>query len=207
MPIKLTDIFKNPTTIYRCPAHTTPTGSPTATPSDNFTINLYLSMIQTGVILQTAERQDKLESDISMFPINYLADTVVRLANTKEARAVKSEALRLHVTNPNSLPYSKAPEVIGQVRADRVPGKLMDIDKWFDAIMASSSEKAYLEWTTYKEYLDKGHVMFSIDDRSTRLLLAEIDSSSGRVKCPPVDAEYLGSILEQEEMFNKSKRS
>jgi thioester reductase-like protein len=197
-----------PTTIYRCPAHTAPIGSLSATPGDNFTINLYLSMVQTGLILRTPERPDKIESDIGMVPINYLADTIVRLANTKESRAVKPEALRLHIINPNSLPYCKAPEVIAQVRDDNVPGKLLDIDEWFEAITASSNEKAYLEWATYNEYLDKGHIMFTIDDSMTRPLLKEIDSSadSRRVRCPPVDAEYLGSILKQEEMFHKNKR-
>ena len=164
-------------------------------------------MVQTGLILQTPAREDKIESDIGMVPIDYLADTLVRLANSKEARSPRSEALRLHIINPNSLPYSMAPGVIGQTRADHLPGKLIDIDSWFDAITASSSEAAYLEWATYKEYLDKGHLMFTIGDRETRPLLEEFAAAPGRVKCHPIDAEYLGSILMQDEMFNKSKRA
>lgn len=197
-----------PTTIYRAPAHTAPIGSQSATPPDNFTINMYLSMARTGLILRTPERPDKLESDVGMVPINYLADTIVRLANTKESRTASGEALRLHIINPNSLPYSKAPEIIAQVREDGAQGELLDIDEWFEAITASSDEKAYLEWATYKEYLDKGHLMFTIDDSMTRPLLKEIDSAADpkRVKCHPVDAEYFRSILKQEEMFNKTKR-
>jgi hypothetical protein len=71
-----------------------------------------------------------------------------------------------------------------------------------------SSEKAALEWATYKEYLDKGHLMFTIGDEKTRPLLEDIDNEGDarRVKCAPVDAEYFRSILEQEKMFNESKR-
>ena len=197
-----------PTTIYRCPAHTAPIGSDTATPPDNFTINLYVSMVQKGIILKTAERPDKRESDVGMVPIDYLADTLVRLANTDEARSVRSEALRLHVINPKSLPYSKVSAIVGQTRPDGKRGELLDTDKWFEAITALSNENAYLEWATYKEYLDRGHLMFSLQDEQTRPLLEKIDKEGGerRVKCPPVNKEYLGSIVRQEEMFNQSKR-
>ena len=197
-----------PTTIYRAPAHTAPIGSLSATPSDNFTINLYLSMAQTGLILRTPERADKIESDIGMMPINYLADTIVRLANTKESRAVTGEALRLHIVNPKSVPYSKAPALVAEVREDHVPGTMMDVEEWFETMVASSNEKAYLEWATYKEYLDNGHLMFTIDDTKTRPLLDEIDAAKDprREKCAPVDVEYYRSILTQEKMFNAEKR-
>ncbi|KAH8704686.1 hypothetical protein GQ44DRAFT_831359 [Phaeosphaeriaceae sp. PMI808] len=196
-----------PTTIYRCPAHTAPIGSPSATPSDNFTINMYLSMVESGLILRMPERTDKLESYVGMVPIDYLTDTIVRLADTKESHSVTGESLRLHIVNPNPLPYSKAPSVIAQVRDDNKPGRLLDLNEWFEAITASSNEKEYLAWTTYKEYLDNGHLMFTIHDNKTRLLLSETDSAgdSRRVKCPPVDAEYFSSISKQKNLYSKDR--
>jgi amino acid adenylation domain-containing protein len=118
----------HPTTIYRCPAHTAPIGSASATPRDNFTINMYLSMAQKGLVLRTPPHADKLESDIGMVPIDYLADTIIRLSTTSASRTAIGEALRLHIVNPHSVPYSQAPPLVAQVRDDAILGRLLDVD-------------------------------------------------------------------------------
>ncbi|KAJ6784017.1 hypothetical protein PWT90_00304 [Aphanocladium album] len=188
-----------PTTIYRCPAHTAPTAAQCATPSDNFTINMCVRMAETGLVLRTPKRQDHLESDMGMIPIDYLADTLVRLAGVEEVAAPAGEALRLHITNPNSLPYSKVPELVAQLHGGRVTGKMLDLDEWFDAITALSNENINLELSMYKEYLDKGHVMFTIDDSKTRPLLEKIASQAGRLQCDAVDLAYMQNLLRQEQ--------
>lgn len=193
-----------PSIIYRCPAHTAPIGSLSATPSDNFTINLYLSMVRTGLILKTAERPDGLESDVGMLPIDYIADTLVRLAATPEVQKPgQAEALRLHITNPRSVPYSAMPGLVAELRDDGAQGKLLDLAPWFEQLTAASSEQANLEFAMYKEYLDKGHIMFTVDDSKTRPLLDKLDAEGDarRVKCPAVDAEYFRSMMLQAKLF------
>nr|AFK23390.1 PKS-NRPS hybrid protein [Cordyceps militaris] len=188
-----------PTTIYRCPAHTAPTASECATPGDNFTINMYVRMAETGLVLRTPTRQDELQSDMGMIPIDYLADTLVRLAEVEEVATPTGETLRLHITNPNSLPYSKVPELVAELHSGKVQSKMLDLDEWFEAITAVSNENINLELSMYKEYLDKGHVMFTIEDGKTRPLLEKIASQAGRVQCDAVDLLYLQSLLRQEQ--------
>ncbi|KAJ3497795.1 hypothetical protein NLG97_g1628 [Lecanicillium saksenae] len=185
-----------PTTIYRCPAHTAPTAAQCATPSDNFTINMCVRMAETGLILRTPKREDNLESAMGMIPIDYLADTLVRLADVEEVATPIGETLRLQITNPNSLAYSKVPELVEQ--GGRVTGKMFDLDEWFDAITGLSSENINLELSMYKEYLDKGHNMFTINDNKTRPLLAKIASQPGRLQCDAVDLAYLRNLFRQE---------
>lgn len=188
-----------PTAIYRCPAHTAPTAAKCATPSDNFTINMCVRMAQTGLVLRTPARQDELESDMGMIPIDYLADTLVRLADVEDVTSGVGEALRLHITNENSLPYSKIPELVAQLHGGKVASKELGIDEWFEAITAVSNENINLELSMYKEYLDKGHIMFTVDDSKTKPLLDKISGQAGRVKCDAVDVDYLRSLLRQEE--------
>lgn len=188
-----------PTTIYRCPAHTAPTAAKCATPADNFTINMCVRMAETGLVLRTPQRQDSLESDMGMIPIDYLADTLVRLAGVEEVASCTGETLRLHITNPNSLPYSKVPDLVAQLHKGSVTGKMLDTEEWFEAITAVSNENINLELSMYKEYLDKGHIMFTINDSKTRPLLDKIDAQPGRVKCDAVDLVYLQSLLRQEQ--------
>ncbi|TQV91937.1 polyketide synthase [Cordyceps javanica] len=188
-----------PTTIYRCPAHTAPTAAKCATPGDNFTINMCVRMAETGLVLETPKRHDSLESDMGMIPIDYLADTLVRLADVEEVVTPAGETLRLHITNPNSLPYSKVPELVGRLHNGAVKGRMLDLDEWFEAITAVSNEKINLELSMYKEYLDKGHIMFTIDDAKTRPLLDKIASQAGRLQCDAVDLAYLQNLLRQEQ--------
>ncbi|OAR00925.1 hypothetical protein LLEC1_00625 [Akanthomyces lecanii] len=187
-----------PTTIYRCPAHTAPTAAKCATPADNFTINMCVRMAETGLVLREPKRQDGLESDMGMIPIDYLADTLVRLADVEEVASPTGETLRLHITNPHSLPYSKVPDIVAQLHSGGVTGKMLDLDEWFEAITAVSNENINLELSMYKEYLDKGHIMFTVDDSKTRPLLDKIDSQAGRVRCDAVDLVYLQNLLRQE---------
>lgn len=191
-----------PTTIYRCPAHTAPTAAKCATPADNFTINMCVRMAETGLVLREPKRQDGLESDMGMIPIDYLADTLVRLADLEEVASPTGETLRLHIANPNSLPYSKMPDLVAQLHGGGLAGKMLDLDEWFEAITAVSNENINLELSMYKEYLDKGHIMFTIDDSKTRPLLDKIDSQAGRVRCDAVDLVYLQNLLRQEQGRN-----
>jgi len=144
---------------------------------------------------------------VNSVPIDYLADTLVRLAGREDSRIVKGEASRLHVTNPSPMPFAKMSDMIAQVRPDRQPGVVMDADAWFTAVLAhhTGDEAQRLEWTMYKEYLDVGHTMFALDDVKTRLMLAEIDlvDSETRVRCPPVDAVYLSRLMMQRDLADK----
>jgi hypothetical protein len=93
-------------------------------------------------------------------------------------------------------------------KGDKVFALSPDVEDWFDTITALSSEKASLEWAMYKEYLDKGHLMFTINDAKTRPLLEEIYNTrdARRVRCAPIDVEYFRSVVKQEKMFYESKR-
>ncbi|KAM3507432.1 hypothetical protein MY11210_007156 [Beauveria gryllotalpidicola] len=186
-----------PTTIYRCPAHTAPAAAKCVTPGDNFTVNMCVRMAETGLILQTPARQDNLESDMGMIPIDYLADTLVRLADVEEVATAAGEALRLHITNPSPLAYSKVPDLVAQLQGGSVAGKLLNVDEWFEAITAVSDEKVNLELAMYKEYLDK---VFSLDDSKTRPLLHKIASQAGRVECDAVDLVYFQNLPRQEKV-------
>jgi hypothetical protein len=93
-------------------------------------------------------------------------------------------------------------------KGDKVFALSPDVEDWFDTITALSSEKASLEWAMYKEYLDKGHLMFTINDAKTRPLLEEVYNTrdARRVRCAPIDVEYFRSVVKQEKMFYESKR-
>ncbi|EGX89765.1 polyketide synthase, putative [Cordyceps militaris CM01] len=88
---------------------------------------------------------------------------------------------------------------MGMLHGGRVQARVLDLDAWFEAMTAVSSENINLELSMYKEYLDKGHIMFTIDDGKTRPLLDKIAADAGRVCCDAVDLGYLQSLLRQEQ--------
>lgn len=138
---------------------------------------------------------------MGMIPIDYFADTLVRLADLEQVASAIGETLRLHITNPNSLPYSKMPDLVAQLHGGGSAGKMLDLDESVEAITAVSNENINLEMSMYKEYLDRGHIMFTIDDSKTRPLLDKIDSQAGRVRCDAVDLVYLQNLLRLSKIF------
>ncbi|KAJ5392474.1 hypothetical protein N7509_007964 [Penicillium cosmopolitanum] len=176
-----------PTTIYRCSGHTAPLTSPIPTPRENFTLNLFLGMIRAGVVPDIASAGAGLEATVNLLPIDNQMDTVAQLATHPPTGL---EIQRFHINNPVPLPWTQLPSVISQVREDGEAGTLVDIDTWTERMLEHAiTEQERLEWSTFKEYLSLGHVMFALDETNTR---AALESQSGsRLECPPVDAKYL----------------
>ncbi|KAJ5302558.1 hypothetical protein N7476_009357 [Penicillium atrosanguineum] len=176
-----------PTKIYRCSGHTAPLTSSVSTPRENFTLNLFLGMIRAGVVPDIAPASIGLGATVNLMPIDYVMDTIAQLATHSTA---SEEIQRFHINNPVPLLWTQLPTVIGQVRDDGQPGTLVDVDTWTRCMLEHAvTEQERLEWSTFKEYLSLGHVMFALDETNTRAALA--GHGRNRVDCPPVDAKYL----------------
>jgi thioester reductase-like protein len=146
-----------PTAIYRCSAHTAPLESSTKTPSDNFTLNLFLGMIRAGVVPTTNPLSGPgLEPTVNFMPIDYVSDTIVRLS-TRKITGTTSTAQLFNINNPSPLPWSQLPAVIAQVREDGKPGTLVDIETWTQRMLDNATtEQERLEWCVFREYLNLG---------------------------------------------------
>lgn len=187
-----------PTTIYRCSGHTAPITSSIPTPRENFTLNLFLGMIRAGVVPDLAPAGPGLDATVNLLPIDIQMDTIAQLATHQ---AIGQEVQRFHINNPAPLSWTQLPSVISQVREDGQAGTLVDIDTWTERMLEhATTEQERLEWSTFKEYLRLGHVMFALDETNTSTALES--QGATRLKCPPVDAKYLQHLKLKQAQFN-----
>jgi hypothetical protein len=125
-------------------------------------------------------------------------DTIAQLATYQ---ATSQEIQRFHINNPVPLSWAQLPSVMSQVREDGQAGTLVDIDTWTERMLEHAiTEQERLEWSTFKEYLSLGHVMFALDETNTRAALESQGAS--RLECPPVDAKYLQHLKLKQAQFS-----
>ena len=182
-----------PVTIYRASATTASMTANVATPDDNFTNNMILGMIENRQV--PVMSTDGPEYSVDFVPIDYLTKVLARLANSDLIRG-ESNLAYYHIGNPSPLPLSSLPKVMANIRDDGAQGEMLPMSKWVDQMreQGGSDEAAQIKFTVFKEFMDLGHRMFSLDNTSTKAALKELgDDTEG---CPPVDEVYLKHLMQ-----------
>ena len=181
-----------PVSIYRASAFTASTVGGVATPDDNFTHNMILGMIKTGLVpdVKTAGP----EYAIDFLPIDYLAGVIARLS-TGDLKHVDNVAAYYHISNPNPLPLRSLPTLMTKIRDDGAAGSVISMSDWTHKMREQngSEDQAQIQWTVFKEFVDIGHTMFSLDATSTKEALMTLGDDGKR--CPPVDEVYLKGMM------------
>lgn len=191
-----------PVTIYRASAIAASTSSALAPPDDNFTNNMVLDMIATGKVPSFDNDFQESRFSIDFIPMDYLASTVVRLSTNDTTSPLTLSPSYFHISNPSPLPLYSLPALISQIRTDGKPGQSVPVAEWVEQMReCAKGEKKQLEWAVFKEYLELGHRMFSLDGMKAREAVGRINVGGGEgarrrgVKCPPVDAGYLRDMM------------
>lgn len=186
-----------PVSIYRASAVTASMITDTATPDDNFTHNMILGMIKLGQVPDFGSEGP--ESSIDFIPIDYLTTTLARLANSDKIRDGVDQIAYYHIGNPAPLPLRALPALMAKIRDDGKEGGALPSNEWISQMRKAggNDEGAQIQWSVFKEFLDLGHSMFSIDDTKTREALDIM--GEGEIGCPPVDEVYLGTLLKNQD--------
>ena len=183
-----------PVSIYRASAFTASSKGGVSTPDDNFTHNMILGMIETGVVPHVEAAGP--EYTIDFIPIDYLVGVLARLSTGDLTRNEKVAAY-YHINNPNPLPLSRLPTLMTKIRDDGAEGTLVSMSDWTKQMrdQNGNEEQAQIQWTVFKEFVDVGHTMFSLDASSTTKALKSLGDDGE--SCPPVDEKYLKGMISE----------
>lgn len=186
-----------PISIYRASAVTASLTTDTATPEDNFTHNMILGMIKMGQVPDFDTEGP--ESSIDFIPIDYLTTTLARIANSDKVRDTFDKIAYYHIGNPAPLPLRALPALMAKIRDDGQEGEAIPSAEWVSQMRKAggNDEGAQIQWSVFKEFLNLGHSMFSIDDTNTREALETL--GEGEVGCPPVNEVYLKTLLQNQD--------
>lgn len=180
-----------PISIYRSSAITSPLASSVATPENNFTHNMVLDMIERG---QFPETDTSIASAVDFVPVDYLAATLVGIA-ASEATKESEKLAYYHVGNTSPISWRSLPEFVAKVRKESRPAVIVPLAEWIENMRsAAHTETAKIEWSVFKEYLDLGHTMFSLENKKTQEALHKLGEVAPR--CPPLDEKYLKHMLQ-----------
>lgn len=184
-----------PVSVYRASAFTASSKGGVSTPDDNFTHNMILGMIETGVVPDVEIAGP--EYTIDFIPIDYLVGVLARLSTGDIARSNEATASYYHINNPNPLPLRSLPTLMSRIREDGAAGSLIPMSDWTQKMrhQSGNEEQAQIQWTVFKEFVDVGHTMFSLDTTSTKAALKSMGDDSE--SCPPVDEVYLKAMISE----------
>ena len=183
-----------PVSIYRASAFTASSKGGVSTPDDNFTHNMILGMIQSGLVpdVETAGP----EYSIDFIPIDYLVGVLARLS-TGDLPRTEDETAYYHICNPKPLGLRSLPALMRKIRDDGAEGSLISMSDWTQQMRrqtaSANEEQAQIQWTVFKEFVDVGHMMFSLDATATRGALKALGADED--ECPPVDDVYLKGMI------------
>ena len=182
-----------PVSIYRASAFTASSKGGVSTPDDNFTHNMILGMIETGVIPKMEMAGP--EYSIDFIPIDYLVGVLARLS-TGDLPRTGDAAAYFHINNPNPLALSGLLPLIPKIRDDGAEGRVIPMADWTQKIrdQGGNEDQAQIQWTVFKEFVDIGHMMFSLDSSATQNALKTL-GDDGEIVCPPVDDVYLRGMI------------
>ncbi|KAI9676095.1 MAG: putative Hybrid PKS-NRPS biosynthetic cluster [Caeruleum heppii] len=175
--------------IYRASAVTASTITRVAEPADDFIRRMILGMIESGAVPQVGVKGEP-EFSVDFVPVDYLTTSILNLSTHNQVRS--KELSILHIGNETPLPLSRLPALMGQVRPDATHGRTLPLDDWLKLVSANESADAQLRWAVLKDYLEAGHVMFSLERGETRRKLELVGAARN---CPPVDGSFLRDMF------------
>ena len=183
--------------IYRASAVTATKATQLPTQSDNLTRNMVLDMIELGIVPDLGDPTPNFSLDF--VTVDYLASVMAQLSSVDITATAAQENLKYyHIGNPAPLRLSALPSLIPKVRRDGAPGAIVPLSEWALRVRerAGGDDQAQLEMSVLKEFLDLGHVMFSLDSTRTRQALEKVRADNGSmVECPPVDEVFLRTLI------------
>lgn len=180
--------------IYRSSAITASKKSRPAALEDNFTHNMVLDMITSGKIPKMDHEGPSFSLDF--VPIDYLISTLLNLSTSDLVRSDCKAATYYHIGNPSPLKLSALPGLLPKIRDDGLAGEMLPVGDWAQVMYERAvDEKKQIEWAVFKEYLDLGHNMFSLDNTRTNEALKKSGDQRPKVDCAPVDEMFLREML------------
>ncbi|KAL9037459.1 MAG: hypothetical protein Q9214_005696 [Letrouitia sp. 1 TL-2023] len=181
--------------IYRASAITSAMVTNWVTPYEDLTRNLILGMVDLGIVPDVGNLGPQFSIDL--VPVDYLASLVAQIS-CRDATTTKEHLRYYHIGNPAPLELSALPNLMSKIRTDGLAGKTVPLPEWVTQTQkrAGDQDQGQLEMSVLKQFLELGHIMFSLDDKGTREALKKVEEAGGVIpKCPPVNEMYLRKLL------------
>jgi thioester reductase-like protein len=196
-----------PVTIYRASALLPRlSGKTTTVAADNFALGMVRATLELAVVPDIAFEEPPFSIDF--VPADYIASLLARLSLSRSRQDAGGEwkAQYFHIGNPTPLKLRDLPAVLREVHEGEGVGRILGVGEWIELMgkrmKVGNEGEAQVELKVLEEYVSVGHSMFSLDDRETRKVLEgekEDDKQRvGSVECPPVDADFIRSLLREE---------
>ncbi len=179
--------------IYRASAVTASTFTNVPEPADDFIRWMVLGMIESGCTPEIGRTDPQFAVDF--VPVDYLVSTLYSLSSSDNPVIHNKELSIYHLGNLSPLPLSVLPGLVSDIRSDGKVGRSVSLNEWLSIVSKSSNEDDRLRWAVLKDYLRMGHVMFALDREETE---DKIQIVGEKVRCPPVDREYLRGMWKRE---------
>ena len=193
-----------PVSIYRSSAVAAPLSGGSAPPEDSITHKMIMSMLKTGKVPSLGDGAQEAAFDIDFIPVDYLATVLVglSLSDNTAVETTDDRASYYHIGNPSPLSLKRLSEVMAEVRDDGKAGEVLDVEAWMERVRENAGGEAQqLEGSVFREYLDLGHRMFSLDaTRAKEAIQTLRRHGEVAVECPPIDVTFLKKMLERNEV-------
>ncbi|KAL8720892.1 MAG: hypothetical protein Q9225_002310 [Loekoesia sp. 1 TL-2023] len=184
-----------PVSIYRASAITSAMATNGMTPYEDLTQNLFLGMINLGIVPDLGNLGPQFSIDL--IPVDYLTSLMAQISRS-DASMTEENLRYYHIGNPAPLELSALPNLISKIRMDGLAGTTVSMPEWVlqTRDRAGDQDQAQLELSVFKQFLELGHIMFSLDSKGTKEALKKVKEAGGVVsECPPVDEMYLRKLL------------
>jgi len=195
-----------PVTIYRASALLPRlSGKKTTATADNFTLGMVKATLELGVVPDIAFEDPPFSIDF--VPTDYIASILARLSLSRSHRDLGGgkKVQYFHIGNPTPLKLHDLPAILRELHEGEGVGRIVGAEEWVELMgkrmKDSNGGEAQIELKVLEEYVRVRHSMFSLDDRETRKVLEEENEDDkrrvGSVECPPVDADFIQSLLRE----------
>ena len=198
--------------IYRASAVTASTRTGVPEQATNFIRYMIIRMIKARCVpdlKSTRTQKDAPEFAVDFIPVDYLTSTMHHLSTAGLAIVPHTKAPAIfHIGNPNPLPLTQLPALMGEILRDDIEGRLVSVEECLAAMGAEKlkEEGDELRLPTMREYFAMGHTMFALGRVGTErvLALSRFGKRESVVACPPVDAGYMRGMMLNDQMEIKN---
>lgn len=189
-----------PVTVFRASAVTAAMATGISEPKSDLVRSIIQLMFDAQAVPERLATTDAKEWVVDFVPVDWLADSLVKLATSEKYDNRRKQAGIFHLTNPSPMPLSKLatamPDILVSKGLSSMPSSAaMPVQKWQEymetALENSGESQSSVVWEVLKMYLERKHVMFALDDEMTMEALRQVD---GR-ECPPVDQMMLENMF------------
>lgn len=187
-----------PVTVFRASAVTASMATGISEPKDDLVRSIIQLMFDAEAVPENLTTASGKEWVVDFVPVDWLTNSLVKLATTNEYDNSKKQAGIFHLTNPSPMPLSRLAQAMPHLMSSQRPSTAMPLEKWSEHVDSfiekntiDGNDHSSVVWEVLKMYLERKHVMFAMDNTYTTDALRQLKAD----ECPHVDEEMLKKMF------------